>query len=457
MEKNIKLLSLLLIACGMSFCWTACSNDDEDSETDEPVEYTGETEELTRQDSLDVAFQTAVSTLCETDSIEEPSGNYAPDYGTMLYTVSPTVRYKMAENTEDALGQFRLAFAAAIDFTGAKDDGTTIRIDLGEKGSMEFERTQGEGRVGVLNVNIPQIPDLTQVVWLQTEAWPLNEGDGGTYVGQTFISPQGFKWVCVRTSQSQDYGILVTFDDNMGTYGKKKGETSLKEIRDPACNGEDGLEGRYPGKWDGWQYRRYYKDDRDWISWTHGYASAEDLKALNMFMYNNDGSRDQNAVEIFSNPKFMQSNLYNSIYTEGRSFCCGDYQWNKRTTNTHDYRLWYYSVYRKGWIEDIVKCTYQWCGSSWYIMHSKWKESKRLDERWNSFACRSSVAGWRIRVTDWTIEEGYTAFTSHNYDKSIDHVNFPKVMAYHFHSDFYDEETGKYKDGFVNIDISGRR
>lgn len=456
MDKKIKLLSLLLMVYGMSFCWTACSNDSEDSETDEPVEYTGETEQLTRQDSLDVAFQSAVSTLCETDSIVEPSENYAPDYGTMLYKASPTVRYKMAENAEDALAQFRLAFAAAIEFAGANDDGTTVRIDFGEKGSIEFERTQGDGRMGILNVDIPQIPDLTQVVWLQTEAWPLNDGDGGTYIGQTFKSPQGFKWVCVRTPESSEYGLLVTFDDKQGAFWKG----ALNEIRDPACNGQDDVNGPGNPKWDGWQYLYFYSNDRDWISWTHGcYALADELRVLNMFMYNNDGTRYEKAVDVFSNTDFMSTELYNAIYTDGRYFCCDGYQWDVRTENKHEYKLWYYSTgywFRKDqWREGTQKCTYKWCGSRWYIMRNHYWDSRVLDEQWNSFASRN-VAGWN-KDTQGNGAWWYNEWTSRNYDKSYDHVTYPKVVAYRFYGDFYNEKTRTYKDGFVNFDISGRR
>lgn len=118
----------------------ACSNEDDDpvDEPEDPEEFIEETEPLTRQDSLDIAFMNVVSILCQTDSTlyEQggSSGNFSPDYGTVLYTVTPTVRYNVAESTEDAKGKFSLAFATAIDFAGAQDDGNTIRIDLGSKG-----------------------------------------------------------------------------------------------------------------------------------------------------------------------------------------------------------------------------------------------------------------------------------------------------------------------------------
>lgn len=438
----------MIVAASLS-CWTACSNEDDDpvDEPEDPEEFIEETEPLTRQDSLDIAFMNVVSTLCQTDSTlyEQggSSGNFSPDYGTVLYTVTPTVRYNVAESTEDAKGKFSLAFATAIDFAGAQDDGNTIRIDLGSKGTIEFEPAQEDGKVGVLIVNVPQIPDLTQIVWLQNEAWPLNEDNGGASIGKTFKSPDGKRWVCIQTPESAPNGILVTFDNT----------SWLPAQWDPSCSGAIDND-------PGWHYTHYYLDERDWKSWLHGYASSEDLKVLNIFMYNNHGaSHDPKADDVFNNPKFMSADMYNAIYGQDRYYCCGDMTWAYRTEAKHKYEYYYYSEHwlHKGWRNDSKKNPYTFMGNRWYIMRHNWEESYLKDDRWNSYDCRD-VSIHELHLDGKSKRRGdYDEKTYRNYDKVKDHKTYIKVEAYHFGGDFFNEKTMTYKDGFVYFDLTSRR
>ena len=437
MENKFKSLSVLLM-CIMLCCWTACSNDDDVQADDEDdVEYNGETEPMTLQDSLDIAFMNVISTLCETDStFTVKSDNYVPDYGTLLYSVSPTVRYKTADSKADARGQFILAFASAISFTRTLVEGSTIRIDLGNKGSVEFEPAEGEGKLGVLNVDIPQIPSLTQVVWIQTEAWPQNAGDGGTYIGMTFKSRDGKRWVCVQTSEGgSEYGLLVTFDN---LY-------SFQDWTDPACRGERGMEG--------WHFTHYYSNEHDYRSWLHWFSSSEDLKKLNRFMYNENGSGNEVAVEVFSNPNFMSAERYNAIYGQDRLYCCSDNTWGYTTpnTNTHKYKYWIYSQFYDEWVTRTTDETYLFMGNRWYVMNSYWRNSKILDDRWNSY----DVSGlWTRRSNLYgNVEDDYWADSYRNYDKYFDHNTYIKVQSYHFDSYFYNEQTGLYADGFTLFDL----
>lgn len=460
MGKNIKWLSLLLIS-GMLCCWTACSDDNE-STTEEPIEDNDEAESMTRQDSLNIAFMNVIGTLCQTDSTfyeqEDLSGIYSPEYGIVLYTVLPTVRYKMAESAEDAKGQFHIAFATAIEFAGANENGNTVCIDLGEKGRIEFERTQSEGYMGVLNVDIPQIPDLTQVVWLQTEAWPQNAGDGGTYVGQTFKSSDGKRWVCVQTPNGgSEYGLLVTFDD----YGW------LQKQFDPLINsgagkkknkGYDQLTQGYNLKYGVNNAHKY------WQSWLHWYASSNDLLMLNRFMYNENGTRNENATDVFSNTAFMASDRYKAIYGQNRYYCCGDHTWAILTKNKYKYEYYYYSQRAGEWKVDFTeKHPYTFMGNRWYVMNSNWHNSILKDDRWNSYYCKEHPGHTQVLRQDehghwnWTAGNDYEEWNFRNFDKKDDHNTYIKVKTYHFYSDFYNVQTGKYKDGFVNFDTSGRR
>ena len=447
-QSHTRQFSILwgMLLVGLLFGWTACSEKDDELEPDEQEVFTEETEPMIRQDSLNIAFMNIVSTLCETDSTfvqeEDHSGNYKPAYGTLLYSVTPTVRYKVAESAEDAKGQFLSAFATAIEFAGAKDDGTTVRIDLGTKGNVEFEPAHAEGKEGILNVDIPQIPDLTQVVWLQSEAWPQNDGNGGTKVGQTFKTPDGRRWVCIQTPESVT-GVLVTFDDY----------PEIQQSWDPACNGQF--------KYEGWQYAKFFANEKEWKSWLHWYASSEDLITLNRFMYNSiDGSHSKKAEKVFSNPTFMTPERYNAIYGQNRYYCCGDNTWGYTTSNTHKYKVWYYNSFRKTWKEGSEMHPYLFMGNRWYVMNSNWKNSKLKDDRWNSYDCLSVAGHSKVLSLNgggdyvWVDGVDYDETSTRNYDKIFDHNTYIKVKTYHFNGDFYNTQTETYKNGFEIFDIS---
>lgn len=438
----------MLLMAAMLLCWTACSNDNDspvDADDEDDVEYVEETEPMTRQDSLNIAAMSVINALCTDSTSTEPdaNGKYIPQYGSVLYDMTPTVRYKVAESAEDAKGQFLLSFATAIAFVGVNNSGDAISLDFGDNGSVEFEPAQGEGKLGILHVDMPQIPSLTQVVWLQAEAWPHNDGNGGTYVGQTFKSRDGKRWVCIQTSEGgSEYGLLVTFDNTDG----------LTKLFDPRSNSDGGVQ---------WGYHVERGDDAEkyWQSWLHyGYASSADLKSLNRFMYNQGGAtRNVKAEEIFSNTAFMSAEMYNAIYQSGKHYCCGDNSWHYRTSNEHKYYYYRYSSRKKSWVTDgSVKDTYYFMGNRWYIMYANWRNSFLRDDRWDSYNCYH-IAGHQYNI-DGGHTNDYDVNNFRNYYKSSDHLNYIKVQAYHFNGSFYNEQTGQYANGeFTNWDITGRR
>ena len=347
--------------------WAAC-----ESELDGGLEGKGAAS-LTRSDSVQVALMNVIQGLCKTDStlvdkLEMNTGAFEPNYGVAVYSVTPTVRYQLVSDADYARTMFMNKFRVAILYSRADTTGTDIRINLDAYGSIEYSSVQSGGSVAVINVDVPHIPDLTQVVYIRPEAMSQNGGEGQLKEGDVLRYKDGRYWICIQPSTYG--GLLVTFDRRDGhPFNGNDGGYDPKPtfVNDPFVAYCQTTE-------TGW----YPKGINNNSYINLGFPSCEELEVLRRFMFNDDGSRRPIADDAF---KFAVrdrggENLYNCMFDYGKLYCCGDgagswdgpirtYTYSKYSSNY----IWPFE-YKNGWHDHEYDYMTKVCRTSWYIMQA---------------------------------------------------------------------------------------
>ena len=365
--KTTKRLSLLCMAVVFGCFWAAC-----ESELDggpEGVVPKGKgAVSLTRSDSVQVALMNVIQGLCKTDStlvdkLEMNTGAFEPNYGVAVYSVTPTVRYQLVSDADYARTMFMNKFRVAILYSRADTTGTDIRINLDAYGSIEYSSMQSGGSVAVINVDVPQIPDLTQVVYIRPEAMSQNGGEGQLKEGDVLRYKDGRYWICIQPSTYG--GLLATFDRRDGH----------------PFNGNDG----------GYDPKPTFVDD-PFVAWCRGsswypkginnnshinlgFPSCEELEVLRRFMFNDDGTREQIAEDVFTFAIKNRGgeNLYNNMFDNGRIYCCGDGagSWiGPVRTYTYSKYCTKYMFRKDGWYDFKYDFNTRSCRTSWYVMQA---------------------------------------------------------------------------------------
>lgn len=393
--KTKRLLSILVTIAMLSCCWVSCESDSSDYENfeyeeDDEDENKGYGEELTRKDSMLVALMSVVQSLCVTDStlmdkLQNNVATFQPEYGMEVYSVSPTVRYAVVSNADEARMLFMNNFFLAIEYARADTTGANILINLDQYGSVEYTPAQSAGSVAVINVDIPCIPDLTQVVYVIPEATPQND-DGQLRDGNVVRYKDGRYWVCIRIARYG--GLLVTFDSRDGRpFNKNDGECSPKPtwVNDPFCEacGKGDKSGWIPLDVKG---RAYINS---------GFPTIDELNALRQFLYDDKGKIRQTAIDAltFAVKNRGGEDLYNHIFTKNQPFCCGSNvgSW-KGDEKTYKYKkfhsnyIWPFQ-YKNGWHEHEYKYNTRRCKTTWYRMGGSW-----FHEYWNTIG--DDIGSW---------------------------------------------------------------
>ena len=447
-KKSFPICFLML--CMTLFNMTSCDlNDKVNLNTDDEDEsITGDTsdEGLTREDSIAIALHLFSNLLCDNDSVtvttlESPSRQRKADFGQLLYESTPSARYRIAQDFEDAKAKFMADFERVMLFTGISTQSDTVTIDFGSRGKLTFRPERGQGKVAVIDIDMPLIPDLTQIIFLSPQAWPHNDSDGGVRLGDTFRSSDGRRWICVQTcAGGVEYGLLVTFDNS---------RNDIEAHFDPACTRTE--------EWKGWHYTHYISDS-DWQCYVHNsqYAKSEELLILNRFLYDSDGQRNELADRILSNERFISKSLHDCIFANGAYYICGDNNWCYMPKKTYPYKRYYYSENKHKWKDETDSYQYYFMGNRWFIMRPNYMNSLFYDDFWNSYNC--TVGRYHIlnyQFVDITNDDpkgsGITYYHSRNHDQKYDQ-KYVAVKAYRFHGDFgkinIEGDKLEYKDGF---------
>ncbi|MCR5140297.1 MAG: hypothetical protein K6B45_09070 [Bacteroidaceae bacterium] len=426
--KSKKSLSVLCVAVVFGCCWTACESD--------LFEGTGKTtSSLTRSDSVQIALSNIIKGLCETDStlkdkLEMNVVSFEPNYGMVVYSVTPTVRYVLVESADYARGLFMSKFLPAIQFTKADTLGTNIRINLDAYGSVEYTPMQTNGSLAAIDVNVPQIPNLTQVFFVSPEALPQN-GNGQLEAGNVLRYKDGRYWICIRPANYG--GLLVTFDRKDGNpFNGNDGQYNPKPtfVNDPFVTYCQTTETSWYPK----------VNNNSYIN--RGFPSREQLDALQRFMYNDDGTRRSIAEDAFTFAIKNRGgkNLYDCMFEDGKVYCCGDgadywdgptrtYTYSKYSSNY----IWPFT-YKNGWHDHEYDYTTRVCRTSWYIM-------RRYASDTNDFFYEDG----------WETHNVYGSYPQRCISETMNFIR-TEMKTFKDYDIFYDPETNEGRNGWEPLE-----
>ena len=205
--KFINILALFVfVVC--SALPLACSNKDNDTSSENDGEVTEDFPVYSQEQINEWAANNIIYWLCETqtDTLTNQIVSHTPDYGVVLNSSTPTVRYTRAATFEDARKAF-LAWITSDANRESKIDGE-ISVNMGSEGSVTFRPETGDGKVAIVDIQMTRLPEISQVIFVKQEAWPENSNVGITQ-GSTWIK-DGKVYVCVKDC-ANGTGYLVHF------------------------------------------------------------------------------------------------------------------------------------------------------------------------------------------------------------------------------------------------------
>ena len=247
---NYMLMATLVVSLGTLI--TACSDDDDDKKggneelkADDPYEKNGE---------VASALYRVVGTLCELDSLPDnwKTATYEPTKGKALDASQPLVRTVAVADLSEAVSMFRTLTGENL-----ADNATTASWNKDGVGSLKFTATNSSAETAVIDVNIKQIPKLSQLRLVPATAMGENgsfTGDPYYHIGDVVKDGDGRFWICVRSAYSPagkedthwvTMQLLITdskstgFKTNVRTLKAKAGKNGLHKIQQKLGNSEE--------------------------------------------------------------------------------------------------------------------------------------------------------------------------------------------------------------------------
>ena len=425
--KTKRFFSLLLMAVALC-SWTACSdNSDTDSELEDDISYTAF--QSTHKDSVHIATQLVYQRMCVADTafitkLTSGVGEFQPCYGALLYDITPTVRYVSANSLADARQMFITEFQGAIKYLNADTTATAIRLDLEQHGYISFLPETANGHVAKIEVSLKQLDCLTEVCFLQDEAWPQNAVQAIAQ-GNTFLSADGHNFICIKNAENQA-GLMVTFD--LGWDRLLNNDGYIAQRHDPTLgewpNAPDNLPGRYP-----WHSYIFFSHD--------GMIRSNQLYYLQGFLYE-EGRQNENSKEALK--RIATDRVVDLLYGVGKIYLCSDGCWLETGTK-HKYEdVLYYNMKKEKVRRDDIKRDYIWFSMRFFIMHPTIGECRCEDWQANSFNIRKN---WitQSNFRNGSTPQPYNCFNheteySWNYRCGNELDNFIRVRCFEFYKSF---------------------
>ena len=248
---NWMLMAALVVSFGTTI--TACSDDDDDEKkggneelkADDPYEKNGE---------VASALFRVVGNLCGVDSLPDnwKSATYEPTKGKVLDASQPLVRSIAVASLSEAVSVFR-----SLTGENLADNATSASWNRDGIGSLKFTATNSSSETAVIDVNIKQMPKLSQLRLVPASAMGENgsfTGDPYYHIGDVVKDADGRHWICVRSAYSfagkeethwVSMQILTAdskstkFKTNVRTINAKANKNGLHKIQQKLGNSED--------------------------------------------------------------------------------------------------------------------------------------------------------------------------------------------------------------------------
>lgn len=229
MKKQSMILCLLALLFGVSMMFSSCKDDENvnDNPNEELQEKSSERGE---------ALLSILSMVAELDSL--PDDWYRSDYtveptvGTVKDDSNPYVRYIAVNNIEEADDAYKSMISGST--VGAVKNDKWSKDGIG---SLTFNVLNEADVYATVDVDVKQLPHLTQIRFVPASVLPDNGSFSGTpwySFGDVVMDEKGAHWICVRPadkSAGKSKTHWVSFDaasmDNFKEYTKAKYRTLI--------------------------------------------------------------------------------------------------------------------------------------------------------------------------------------------------------------------------------------
>ena len=289
----------LLILCLLCLGFTACSDDDDSSGSEQGQTIDDEEwEEMEEWELNQCAILSVLGTLSgeempDTLNTAVLAKYYESEYGNVLDESDPNTRSVLVLNSEDAANIFCGLVPNNSNVTKETIDGYYIDLNnlkcqpdgsTASLGTLTFHKVGDGSNVGYAEVNIPQMPHLHRINYVTKANWPENaRWESPCLWGQVW-SYDGHYWLCVKEStgdEKSNFGWLVnvqpgkgTLSNNLTSQDGKKGawdpkysadkaatESFVRWLKDPdSYDIKRSIINKYPGKVIPYVPRPYNKD-----------------------------------------------------------------------------------------------------------------------------------------------------------------------------------------------------
>lgn len=174
--------------------------------------------DVTDPDPADIRTMKAAALMgffCKAELDKDGEITYTPDWGTVLYSTTPMVRYVEAYDLEDAYRWFTyLVNVAELDM---QQNITEYKIE--GHGSIRFNPSTTSDRVATIHVDLVAMPEVKEFVFITKDRWPHNDRSPFNYGAVYKENSTGNRYVCIAESRS-GIGMMITFDNNTGENWK---------------------------------------------------------------------------------------------------------------------------------------------------------------------------------------------------------------------------------------------
>lgn len=251
MKKNFlnwMLMAAVMLGLGMTV--TACSDNDDENVNEELKAQ----DPYEKQGDVASALYRVVSALAEVDSLPDnwKTATFEPTKGKVLDASKPLVRSLPVANLAEAVSMFRTLTGQNI-----PDNATSSQWSKDGVGSLSFNATNSSNETAVIDVNLKQMPKLTQLRLVPASAMGENgsfTGDPYYHIGDVLKDGDGRYWICVRSAYSpagkeDTHWVsmqLITadskntkFKSNVRLIKAKAGKYGQHKIQQQLGNGEE--------------------------------------------------------------------------------------------------------------------------------------------------------------------------------------------------------------------------
>lgn len=172
-----------------------------------------------------------LSFFCKVEQDTDGKITYIPNWGTVLYSDNPTVRYVAADELVDAYRWFSY-FVGAAEPGRQRGDITEYKIE--GHGSIRFTPSTTSDKIATIHVDFVALPEVKEFVFITQDRWPHNDTSPFNF-GSVYVEKKSRdRFVCIAGSRTGN-GLMVTFDDKMSkrwsyTYPKIYGTPKRDQI-----------------------------------------------------------------------------------------------------------------------------------------------------------------------------------------------------------------------------------